>query len=251
MRLNECKKKSFLYAFLLFFITWQVISIFINNDILPSPLKIIKFIFNNNLSKVILLHISHSFTRILVGVLITLVIGIPIGILMGYYKKIDLVLSPILYLTYPIPKISLLPIIMLIFGLGEISKIIMIVFIIMFPVIVNIRDSVKSIPEEVYYPMYSLGASDKKIIYEIVFPYVLPVMLTSIRIGIGTSISILFFTETFGTEYGMGYYIMDCWMRVSYIEMYSAILILSFIGLMFFIFIDVLEGFLCPWKENA
>ncbi|MGH4051323.1 MAG: hypothetical protein ACREVX_08210 [Clostridium sp.] len=56
---------------------------------------------------------------IIVGLLLTLVIGIPVGILMGYFKKIDVILSPIVYFNYPIPKIALLPIIMLIFGLGD------------------------------------------------------------------------------------------------------------------------------------
>lgn len=248
MRLSEYKKINFLYASLLFLGIWHCLSVYINNDILPGPLKIGSYIINN-LSQEILVHISYSFSRILVGLLVTVIIGIPVGIVMGYYEKIDSILSPILYFNYPVPKIALLPILMLFWGLGEMPKVVMIVFITIFPVIVNIRDSVKSVPKEIYYPMYSLGASDGQIIYEIVFPYVLPVILTSIRIGIGTAISILFFTENFGTQYGMGYYIMDSWMRVSYIQMYSAIIILSFIGLIFFIFIDILETLLCPWKK--
>ncbi|MBU3114201.1 ABC transporter permease [Clostridium lacusfryxellense] len=137
---------------------------------------------------------------------------------------------------------------MLIFGLGDFTKIVMIFLITFFPVVVNIKDEVKNIPQEVFYPMYSLGATNLQIIKEIILPGTIKSILTSIRIGIGTAISVLFFTENFGTEYGMGYFIMDSWMRINYIQMYSGILILSLIGLLFFILIDFLEGLLCPWR---
>jgi NitT/TauT family transport system permease protein len=96
--------------------------------------------------------------------------------------------------------------------------------------------------------MYSLGANQFQVIKEIIFPAIIPSILTSLRLGIGTAISILFFTENFGTEYGMGYFIMDAWMRISYINMYSGIIILSLLGLTIFITIDFLENILCPWR---
>ncbi|HBM80177.1 MAG TPA: nitrate/sulfonate/bicarbonate ABC transporter ATP-binding protein [Clostridiaceae bacterium] len=68
------------------------------------------------------------------------------------------------------------------------------------------------------------------------------------RVALGTSVSILFFTETFGTEYGMGYFIMDSWMRVNYVEMYSGIVILSIMGFGLFTLVDFIERQLCPWK---
>ncbi|HEY8889622.1 MAG TPA: ABC transporter permease [Clostridium sp.] len=247
MRLKEFKLVNFVVAFIIIFAVWQVLAMVINKPLFPPPNAIIVNIvttFQSDLA----IHVVYSFIRIIVGLLFTLVIGIPVGIFMGYFKKIDLIFSPVIYFSYPIPKIALLPIVMLIFGLGESTKIVMIFLITFFPVVVNLKDEVKSIPEEVFYPMYSLGATNFQIIKEIVFPGILKSILTSLRIGIGTAISVLFFTENFGTEYGMGYFIMDSWMRVNYIQMYSGILILSIIGLFFFILIDVLEGIFCPWR---
>ncbi len=246
MRLKEYKIINFVIAFIIIFSLWQIIAMIINKPLFPPPYAIIINIFrtfNSDIS----IHVIYSFNRIIVGILFTLVIGVPVGILMGYFKKIDLIFSPIIYFNYPIPKIALLPIVMLIFGLGDLTKIVMIFLITFFPVVVNIRDEVKNIPEDVFYPMYSLGATNFQIIKEIVFPGILKAILTSLRIGIGTAISVLFFTENFGTEYGMGYFIMDSWMRINYIQMYSGILILSIIGLFFFIIIDILEGIFCPW----
>ena len=247
MRLKEYKIVNFVIAFFIIFALWQIIAMIINKPLFPPPNAIIINIFRTFHSD-IAIHVVYSFLRIIGGLLFTVVIGVPVGILMGYFKKIDVILSPIIYFNYPIPKIALLPIIMLIFGLGDLTKIVMIFLITFFPVVVNIKDEVKNIPEEVFYPMYSLGATNFQIIKEIIFPGTLKSILTSLRIGIGTAISVLFFTENFGTEYGMGYFIMDSWMRVNYIQMYSGILILSMIGLLFFVLIDFLEGIFCPWR---
>jgi len=247
MRFKEYKLTNFVIAFFIIFAVWQILATIINKPLFPPPYAIIINIFETFHSQ-IAVHVGYSFIRIIVGLLFTLLIGIPVGILMGYFKKIDVVLSPIIYFNYPIPKIALLPIIMLIFGLGDLTKIVMIFLITFFPVVVNIKDEVKNIPEEVFYPMYSLGATNFQIIKEIILPGTLNSILTSLRIGIGTAISVLFFTENFGTEYGMGYFIMDAWMRINYIQMYSGILILSLIGLLFFIIIDFLEMIFCPWR---
>lgn len=248
MRLKEYKGLRLVCTIIFIFLIWQIIAMAVSKPIFPTPLNV--FI---NISKTfqngMWIHVLYSLRRIIIGILFTLIIGIPLGILMGYFKKIDSILSPILYFNYPVPKIALLPIVMLLFGLGELTKVVMIFLITFFPIVVNIRDEVKSIPKEVFYPMYSLGASKFEIITEIILPGIIPVILTSLRIGIGTAISVLFFTENFGTEYGMGYVIMDSWMRINYIEMYSGILILSIIGLIFFITIDILETILCPWKS--
>ncbi len=248
MRLKEYKSISFIYAFVLIFILWQTIGVILGKAIFPAPLKIIVNI-GKTFQSQIAIHAIYSLRRIVIGILLTLLLGIPLGILMGYFKKVDSILSPILYFNYPIPKIALLPIVMLIFGLGELTKIVMIFMITFFPIVINIRDEVRNIPEEVLYPMYSLGADTPQIINEIILPATIPAILTSLRIGIGTAISVLFFTENFGTEYGMGYFIMDSWMRINYIQMYSGILILSTMGLIFFITIDLLEVHICSWDK--
>jgi NitT/TauT family transport system permease protein len=166
---------------------------------------------------------------------------------MGYFPKADKVLSPLVYFTYPIPKIALLPIIMLLFGLGEGSKLIMIVLIIIFQIIITSRDAVKGIPPEIYRSLQSLGASKWQMFAEIIVPASLSHVLTATRLALGTAVSILFFTETFGTEYGMGYFIMDAWMRVNYLDMYAGIVILSFMGFCIFTAIDLIERRVCSW----
>jgi NitT/TauT family transport system permease protein len=198
--------------------------------------------------KYIAIHSLYSLWRIAAGLFLAVLIGLPLGVIMGYFPKWDRFLSPLLYLTYPIPKIALMPILMLLFGIGEFAKILMIFLIIVFQVIVAIRDNIRSIPKETYYPLYSLGAPFGAVFFEVLWPASMPKFITAIRVAMATAISVLFFTETFGTQYGMGYFIMDAWLRVNYLEMYSGIIVLSLMGLFLFAFIDWIEKRLCHWQ---
>lgn len=241
------KKFWYFYGILIFLTLWQCAASWIQLPIIPSPGRVIE-----NLCKIfipqIAIHGFYSLWRIIAGVFLAAFIGLPLGLCMGYFHRWDRLLSPVVYLTYPIPKIALLPVLMLLLGLGELSKILMIFLIIVFQVIIAVRDGVKGIPKETYYPLYSLGASSLEIFREILIPASMPKFLTSIRVAMATAVSVLFFTETFGTKYGMGYFIMDAWMRVNYLEMYSGIVVLSSIGLVLFGTIDYIEKKKCSWQ---
>ena len=138
-------------------IVWWIASEIVQLPIIPSPLLVAE-----NMSDIfmdyIAIHSIYSLWRIASGLLLAVVVGLPLGVIMGYFSKWDRFLSPLVYLTYPIPKIALLPILMLLFGVGESSKIIMIFLIILFQVVVAVRDGIRSIPRETLYPLYSLGA---------------------------------------------------------------------------------------------
>lgn len=245
------KTKLFFYYFpavLVFFIGWDCLAKLAQLPILPTPesviLRMIK-IFPNT----ILYHLLYSLGRIIAGLTLAIIIGIPLGVLLGYTKLGDKFLSPMVYLLYPIPKIALLPIVMLIFGIGELPKILIIFLIVIFQILVTLRDTISKIPQEVFYPIKTLGGSFLTIFHSVLWPASLPSFLSSLRIALGTAISVLFFTETFGTVYGMGYFIMDAWLRVNYLDMYAGIVVLSLMGLGLFTCIDLLEYRLCAWKK--
>ncbi len=237
----------YIYGTVIFFVLWQAVASWVGLPIIPPPGIVMANLLQIFLPQ-IAIHGCYSLWRILAGVFLGVLIGIPLGLCMGYFPRWDKLLSPLVYLTYPIPKIALLPVVMLIFGLDELSKILMIFLIIVFQVIVAVRDGVKSIPKETYYPLYSLGAGYLDVFREILIPASMPKFLTALRVAMATAVSVLFFTETFGTQYGMGYFIMDAWLRVNYLEMYSGIVALSSIGLTLFSTIDYLERKLCSWQ---
>ena len=247
MVLSKEKWQGALYSFIVVLVLWWAVAGILTLPIVPSPYKVFINIMEIFKSK-IEIHVMYSLGRILAGIAISILVGVPLGFLMGYFNKADKVLSPLIYFTYPVPKLALLPVVMLLFGLGEVSKLLMIILIIVFQIIISSRDAVKSIPEETFRSLQSLGASKLQTFTEIILPASLPEVLTATRLALGTAVSILFFTETFGTEYGMGYFIMDSWMRVNYLDMYAGIVILSFMGFCIFTAIDIAENYICSWR---
>ncbi|MDD4171961.1 MAG: ABC transporter permease [Syntrophomonas sp.] len=247
MVLSKEKWQGALYSFIVVLLIWWAVAWLLKLPIVPSPYVVFINIIAIFKSK-IEIHVLYSLGRILAGIVVSILVGVPLGFLMGYFNRIDKILSPLVYFTYPVPKLALLPVVMLLFGLGEVSKLIMIVLIIVFQIVITSRDAVKSIPEETFRSLQSLGASRLQTFTEIIVPASLPEVLTATRLALGTAVSILFFTETFGTEYGMGYFIMDSWMRVNYLDMYAGIVVLSFMGFCIFTAIDIIENHVCSWR---
>jgi NitT/TauT family transport system permease protein len=136
---------------------------------------------------------------------------------------------------------------MILFGLGNAPKIILIVIIILFQIIIAARDGVREIPAGLFHSVGSLGLNRLDLYRHLILPAVLPKIITAIRISIGVSISVLFFGESFATQFGIGYFIMNSWMMVNYVEMFSGILVLGLAGLALFKLVDLIEGRLCRW----
>ena len=238
--------KKTLYGSGVVLILWYIMHIFIKSNIIPGPYETI-VTFVTLLQGDLLLHVATSLFRITAAVLISMLIGLPLGLWTGLSKQADAILSPVLYILYPIPKIAFLPVFMLLFGLGDSSKIILIVTIIIFQIMLAARDGVKEIPGELYFSVRSLGLNRLQIYKDLVVPAVLPKIISALRISIGVSIAALFFGENFATTYGIGYFIMNCWIMVDYVQMFAGILALSLMGMLIFKIIDLLERRLCPW----
>lgn len=238
----------FIQGFITFNLLWYLFSLKVNMKILPSPTEVYLNMFKLS-DQELYKHVFVSLYRVSSGIIISLIIGSLIGLLMAYSKTWNKILNPLVYFTYPIPKTALLPIVMLLYGLGDKSKIIIIVLILVFQIIVAVRDAALNIPYETYNPIRSLGASKLQIFSHITLPAILPELLTTLRLSIGTALSILFFAEGYGTKYGIGYYILDAWSRISYLEMYTGIIILGLLGFVLFMLIDILEESLFKWKS--
>ncbi|KAF1295214.1 ABC transporter permease [Enterococcus sp. JM4C] len=229
-------------------LVWFLASILLNQSMLPTP-QVVYANFPKLMEKEIEVHFLVSLGRVLAGMSIALILGFALGLLMGSFKTLNKLFDPLLYLTYPIPKMAMLPIVMLLFGLGDASKIIMIVLIVFPQVVLAVRDAVRNIPGH-YYDIYrSIRATKIQQFVHITLPASMYAILSTSRISLGTAISILFFTENYGTEYGMGYYIMDAWMRLDYPSMYGAILLLSLMGFVLFLVIDFIGWLAMKWER--
>ncbi|MCL2580680.1 MAG: ABC transporter permease subunit [Oscillospiraceae bacterium] len=226
---------------------WQIAHLALSVNVLPSPFVVLRAL-PALLGQDIFTHAYHSFYRIGMALLFSMLIGLIVGIAAAGKGVFAKVLTPFLYFTYPIPRVALLPAVMLIFGLTDAAKIIMITIIVVYPIIVVVRDSVKDIPKQTYNTLTCYGAGRVQVFLYITLPWALGGILSTARISLGTAISILFFVEAYGARRGMGFFILDAWMRLNYVQMYAGIVVLSMAGFALFVLIDIIEGVFMKWK---
>ena len=235
-------------GFALFNLLWHLCAVALDMPGLPKPLAVYAG-YGTALQNNVLAHTGASLARTCAGLGIALVVALCAGIPMGSSPVINRLFSPLLYFSYPLPKLALLPVVMLVLGIGEASKISIIVLIIVFQLIISIRDAIRTIPAENYALLVSLKASPLDIARHVTFPAVLPEVFSSMRISIGIALSALFFTESYGTNLGLGFYIIDSWMRLDYIQMYFGLATLAFSGFFLFLLFDGAERMFCRWNR--
>ena len=118
------------------------------------------------------------------------------------------ILAPLIAILYPIPKIDLLPVIYVLMGITDISKICLIAVIIFFQILVVVRDEALNLQPELILSVRSLGAGRRALFRYVYFPASLPAVLTALQVPIGTAVAVLFIAEQSLTQYGLGYYIV-------------------------------------------
>lgn len=236
---------SYLVIAVVIYGIWHLLSVMLDSIALPTPLTVF-FAFLASLRTDLLPNLLISTIRIACGIALAFSIAVPIGLL-SYEKRVDSLVTPLIYMLYPIPHIVLLPVIILFFGIGDLSKIIMIEIIVFFQILVTTRDASRSISRNYVYPMLSLGASKKEIYRHVIVPICIPKILTATRISVGTAIAVLFFVESFATTRGLGYLIMDAWSRANYPDLYAAIVTMALLGFGIYLAIDRVEKKVCRW----
>ncbi|MGQ9823893.1 MAG: ABC transporter permease [Desulfotomaculales bacterium] len=232
--------------FLLF--AWHLLALLINKPALPVPAKAFA-VFWQQLPAGLGKHFLVSSWRVLASILLSLLLGVPLGLLLGAEKKLDLFFAPIIYLTYPLPKIAFLPVVMFLLGLGDPAKIFLIALVVFFQILVTTRDATRNVSQALILSVVSLGAGKLDIYRHVIWPAVVPEIFTALRIGLGTAIAVLFFAESFASSDGLGYYLMEAWSRYMYGEMFAGIIALGFLGYFLYVCLDLLDRKICAWKR--
>lgn len=194
-------------------------------------------------------HFAASAGRSLAAMALAFGLGYPLGLLIGGSRRAEALLAPFVFLTYPIPKIVLLPLLFLLLGLGDAAKIAMISLILGYQVLVATRDGVRNVHPKHLDSIRSLGAGGWRIVSEVLAPASLPHGFTALRLNAGVSVAVLFFVESFATRHGLGYLIMDAWGRMDYEAMFTGIFGMSLLGVLLYEGVNGLERRCCAWKH--
>jgi ABC-type nitrate/sulfonate/bicarbonate transport system permease component len=241
------RRRDVLLAILVLLAAWQLASLLISKPILPAPREVLRA-FATALPQELGLHVLVSAWRVVASILVAVTVAVPVGLGLGLSPTLSRLAAPFIYLLYPIPKIVFLPVLLLLLGIGNMSKVFIIALILFFQMLVVVRDEAANLRPELIASVRSLGAGRRAIFRFVYLPACLPAVLTSLRVSVGTAIAVLFFAESFATTSGLGYYIIvETWGRLAYPEMYAGVVAMSLLGLTLYFVVDGLERRLCPW----
>jgi ABC-type nitrate/sulfonate/bicarbonate transport system permease component len=168
--------------------------------------------------------------RSLPGFLLGTGAGIGLGLGAGVARGVDQLLSPVVFLTYPVPKIVFLPIFMLWFGIGDLSKVLIIALACFYPSFVNAYYGARATPAILVWSGRNMGASRAQIFRKIVVPAALPLVFAGIRVSLALSFILLFSTEMINARSGLGFLIRQSEGSLRFDLMYVAILAIAILG---------------------
>ena len=191
-----------------------------------------------------------SLQRLFFGLLLGGIPALVLGLIMGLYRPIRAAIDPLIAATYPIPKSAVLPLILLIFGLGEMSKIVMVAIGVFFPVVINTIAGVLEIDKIYHDVSKNFGASRWQVFRTVALPGAMPLIMTGVRLGIGLGLILIAIAEMVGAKSGLGYMIWNAWQIFSVETMYVGILVISVLGVLFTVVMNELEQVIIPWRRD-
>ena len=217
----------------------------------PAPSSIIAKLIEMARSGELTENVLISLQRIVLGFLLGGVPAIVIGIAMGIWRPVRALVDPLIVATYPIPKSSLLPLILLIFGLGEMSKVMMVAIGVFYPMAINATAGVLQI-NQIYLDVgKSFKASPWDTFRTIALPGALPFIMTGVKLGAGLALILIAIAEMVGAKSGIGFMIWSAWETFAVAKMYVGLFVIALIGFAIILFLNEIERRLIRWKAEA
>ncbi|MCI3918820.1 ABC transporter permease [Paenibacillus sp. TRM 82003] len=229
---------------------WELLSRteLIDSRFFPPPTSIVGTFWDLAVSGTLGKHVGISLTRIVLGFLVGTIPGIVIGLLMGMYRPFRAFTSPLIMALMPIPTLALMPLIMIVFGIGETSKIVTIAGSVFFPVVINTAAGVANIDRAYLDVARNYGAGPKEFFYRIALPGAMPVMMEGVQMGQAIALLTIVAAEMIGANQGIGYLIWSSYKVFNFQPMYVGLILISFFGYLFSILLRSLQRKLIPWQ---
>lgn len=230
-------------------VIWELLvrSGLLDRRFFPEPTSLIDAFIALVSSGVLLEHVTASMSRILAGFALGALPAILIGMLMGFSKWIRHSLQPIFTALYPIPKIAILPLLILIFGLGEMSKIMVVAIAVFFLVLFNTVSGVLNIPSIYRDVGRNFGAGRFFWYRTIGLPGALPFVFTGLRLGMGVSLLVLVAAEFVGANSGIGYMVWQAWQTFQIEHLFVGLAVISALGYVITELINFTERVFVRW----
>jgi NitT/TauT family transport system permease protein len=216
----------------------------------PAPSKIfgtfVELLKDGSLAQNTWASLQRLFWGFLLGGIPALLLGVTIGL----YRPVRAVVDPLVAATYPIPKSAIFPLILLIFGLGEASKIVMVAIGVFYPVLINSSIGVLEI-NRVYLDVgRNFGAGRWQVFRTIALPGAMPHIMSGIKLGLGMGLILISIAEMIGAKSGLGFMIWNAWELLAVENMYVGLIVIALLGFILSVLLNELERLLVPWRTS-
>ncbi|MBI2755312.1 MAG: ABC transporter permease [Chloroflexi bacterium] len=236
-----------------FFAIWQwvVASGFVSKLFLPLPTDMVASLVDLIQTGQLWTNVQYSLTNFTVGFVLSIIFGIPLGLLMGASRLVNRILGPYVWALYATPRIALVPLFILWLGFSPQAKIIIIFLSGVMPILVSSMDGVKTVDQSLLKAARVFGASKRQLYTRVVLPFTVPFIMTGVRQGIGRALIGLLVSEFFGSSKGIGYLIERAGQQMDPATMFAmlAVLVASSVGLV--ALMSSIEKRIAPWREEV
>ena len=222
----------------------------IDTRFFPAPSSVMATMYDMLRTGELVTHTVASLERLAYGTVLGAVPALVLGIAMGLNRPIRALFDPLIAATYPVPKSAILPLALLIFGLGEGSKIFMVAIGVFFPMVINTTTGVLEI-NKIYLDVGRNYKADRwNTFWTIALPGALPVIMTGLKLGIGIGLILIAVAEMVGAKSGLGYLIWSAWSTFAVEQMYVGLFVIAIIGFLLTLALNEIERIIIPWKAE-
>jgi len=193
-------------------------------------------------------HLGATLSRVFLGLALGGLPGFLLGLAMGWSRRLRAVVDPFIAAAHPIPKISILPLIMIIFGIGEASKVVTVAVGAFFPLLINTMAGVRQISPIYFEVAENYGARQLKVFTRVVVPGSLPLVLTGVRLALNISLLITIAVELVAAQEGLGEMIWFAWETLRTEELYASLIVIAALGIGLNFLLQRLTARLVPWQ---
>lgn len=217
---------------------------------LPSPVGVLQELIEMVLSGELFVHLGASLQRLLLGFAAGALAGIAVGIAVGFFSVAEAVGTPLIAATFPIPKIALLPLLILWLGIGEASKVAVIGLGVFFPMAINTYTGVRQADALLIRAAVSFGAGRWSVIRKVILPSALPMVFAGLKLGAGTALLLLVAAEMIAVESGIGFLVLHAANLMATTKLMVGIVLLSLLGVLSHWGLTWLERVVIPWRQT-
>lgn len=232
---------------------WYLISLspLLPDSFLPPPHRVVEEMVALVTGPALWANAAFTMQNFLLGLLISIVIGVPIGMAIGGFEFMHLFLGPVVWALYAVPLLAIAPVIVLVFGLGAESKVLVVVLIAIFPVVINTMQGIRGVQPNLISAAKVFGGNRLQVVGKVMFPALLPYLFVALRLAVAGGIAGALLAEFVGSYLGLGLMLSQSAFVFNVARVLALVVIIVVIAVIALVIIQRVKVWLAPWAKDT